>query len=227
MLKFAKRWIIANCKFASITFTPSGSHRMAKPKTIMNIAFDMSSIGERKKLLGDIVPYKDIDIDGLDVDAPTGTINIYLPNEGSIRNARQIVEAYNDDTGGSIQVALEKVEQSNSRDTLVARVKVIKNDTVEIAKVPEVNLANGNALTVLRLLFGPDPTTSGEQDETWEPEYEGEFSVDDYWIARNKVTENAKKRFLRDPSTTQRPKSEFPDALIGKYPGEMSPWEKI
>jgi len=219
MLKLSRLWIIGHCKFASVTFFPSGSHKMAGPKDLDSIARDMAGIGSQKGILGGIDPME-IMADGLEVGKFTGIINVYLPSKESVKSVKDLVDAFNKEQAGIIELALLRVDRSKMRDMPVARVEVVKNETSEYEGIPEANMANANAKMVLEMLaqhgLPVDPN-----------EYTGSFSVDDYWLARNLVSDEAKRQRLREPSDKEVPGGLEEILAPGQEQEPKTPWEKM
>jgi hypothetical protein len=219
MLKSAKNWITAHCKFASVTFSPAGSYKVSRPKDLEAIASEMARVGHDKGVLGKIDP-NEIMADGLETGKFTGTINVYLSDKESATSVRALVEAFNLDQAGTIEVVLSKVERSKSTGGLVARVEVARNETAGYEEVPEANMANGNARMVLELL--------SEHGLPVDPkDLMGSFTVDDYWLARNLVSEEAKRRRLREPSDKDVAGGLEEILAPGEEQGPKTPWEKM
>ena len=140
-------------KISGITFSLEQSHRIAQPKTISTLSYDLADWATSH------VPrylIKRIDMDGLNPDQLTGTINWYIdePQIGEIpMYVNQWIQEEMSPLGFDIKV--RGPERSNSFDSWVWRIDVLKNPTEEYTKLPKINLSNSNARALLGLLNIP------------------------------------------------------------------------
>ena len=202
-------------KTAGVTFSPSGSGKMAQPMMLLDICSDLYSFGYRDIdiLDGTGVGWNFIEPDGdSDYTGPLGTINIYMPIYRQIQDKKtgewrkaaipeidqltpkkisDLVNAYNEKQGGELVLKLKDIEQSGSRDVNVARVEVVANETVNREEIPEISLANANANNLLQLLAQHGLPVSPE-------EYAGSFSALDYIGARQLMTQEAITGYERE-----------------------------
>ena len=146
-------WLKSLLKTSSVTFSLQDSDKISQPKTVYNLSTDLYYWAVKN------VPKKYfnnkrvmIDVDGLDVDTYTGTINWYITDpELSYDIPKYINQWIQEISLLDIEAQIGELEQSNMYpDDLVWRINIIKNLTIEFEKIPELNLTNDNA----KALFG-------------------------------------------------------------------------
>lgn len=150
---------IASLKTASVTFSLEDSWRIAQPKNLLNLCSDfINFIYYNKKLAKEnFKPYStDIEPDtsSSDFEGYTGIINFYINPEYDIKEYINAIDAWIEDKaieGYKIEYS-KNPDQSNSRSWKVFRINVIENPSEHYDAIPEINLANGNAMAILRLL---------------------------------------------------------------------------
>jgi len=169
--KRTRNWYV-NLKFAqfekvaSVTFFVADSHKIAQPKNILDLAHEFtnwsyygSKMANEKAspMLNQVAP------DGDDFDQPTGTINFYSvenSNNGAKNrpeDLKPLIEAWIEEkkTEGYEFDYSGQVEISGAWGSEVQRVKVLKNPSQEYPTIPESNMANDNAYSILRTLGLP------------------------------------------------------------------------
>ena len=156
-------------RFASVTFIPSGTHRVARPMMTEDIASDIRTWAN--KALGLQIYYDVVTSDGNDFDKPIGTINFYETGPITPEVIQKIVTAYNTARDGVVRLQIAKREQSKRFKSMVTRVRVIQNETTKYEVVPELNIANNSAFQLLKYLKDQGLDVNPE-------ELSGSFSAD-------------------------------------------------
>lgn len=158
-------------KVSSVTFDLNDAYKISQPKDILSLSGDFSTFCQKHNLYSDAFrssAYNNlIGPDGDDYDKLVGTMNIYVPNsdftsynkeayEGAIKAwiSDKAVEGY------KITYRLDKSRMSGGP---VYRVEIQENPTASYETIPSVNMANGNAFAILRLLQIPEEP-SGQID---------------------------------------------------------------
>jgi hypothetical protein len=151
-------------KAASVTFSLSGSHNIAKPMSILDICFDITKfIHYRWKNQPQNMPLVKMDHIDLAEDSkyyePTGNLVWRFGGEWYLNQTKfpvtpefikQVVDAYNQDRS-DVQLQLIGIEHSHE-DNYEAKIAVVHNETTEYPEPPELNIANGNYLDFSKLL---------------------------------------------------------------------------
>jgi hypothetical protein len=146
------------CKTASITFSIQGSGRISQPKTLQSICHDID------QLIGDTYPRSWI-VDGLlnntiVPDAPQwddlmGNINWYVPAQVDPSEVEPYISMAIKELA-LLGIDIQASQKSRSRMMHPHAYKIVlqvrNNETQNIEKIPKLNLANGNAGTILELL---------------------------------------------------------------------------
>ena len=110
-----------------------------------------------------------IALDGLeDMDKPTGVINWYYKedSEEARRYIEMYVKQYEQEELAPLGINFSpeiKFETSKMYKIPVARIRVVKNDTFQRDRLPELNVSNQNASALLKLL-GIESESSGSID---------------------------------------------------------------
>lgn len=215
----------ASQKFASVTFSPAESEKIAQPKTLSNIATMLLRFGHSRGFFAqNSMGYDDISPDSdakgnYTGDNFLGTINLYmhnrffeatdpteekghwqvLPPENRItpNKVRRLVEAFNADNV-DIHLSEESLNFGTSRlrNIPVARIVVDRNDTQGYTDVPELNVANAAAKQLLEMLKFLGLRINGDN-------YTGSFSIDEYRQIRSKVNPQILEKFSLPLSTGQ------------------------
>ena len=146
-------------KSASVTFFLDEAYRIAQPKDMLSLCTEMSNFFRKNGLTTQTFnpdPYMGITPDGNDFDQMTGTINLYVPQKDwstfDKNEYEKAIQAYIDEKsieGFQMQSHLDK---SNMTGGPVYRIRVAVNGSEKYPQIPEVNMANGNAAAILRLL---------------------------------------------------------------------------
>lgn len=163
-----------NLKIASVSFWISGTDKISKPMTKLDICHDLADFIFYKLDIGQKLGlrWNDIDPDASsgDVFSPTGNINIYLRNsaikDGIIQG---LIEQYNQYRFESIKLRFLMINKSGLNQNLnTARIMVEENKTSELQEIPEFNVANANSFALIQLLsnegMGPLDPYGGELD---------------------------------------------------------------
>lgn len=149
---------IAHVKFASITFQIQDAHRIGQPKNLTEICWDIQSI------VSDYYPKSWIINGSLDntitPDAPqwkqmTGDINWYIPVNIDPQEIEPHIEAVVKDMSlMGIEISAGSPQKSNMMHPNAKKIvlTVYKNATEELERMPEINLSQGNAAIVLKML---------------------------------------------------------------------------
>lgn len=98
-------------------------------------------------------------------DGPTGTINVYAKRDDEISEYPKAIRAWIEDKkaeGYDIRCSM-KPDTSGMYGVPVFRVEVVTNPSTEYEEIPEVNMSNGNAFAILRLLG----LSSGDADQDY------------------------------------------------------------
>ena len=174
-------------KQSSVTFWIEGADKITQPMNKLEVCSDLSKfiIYEMKigQKLG--IGWQDVDPDMSSgtVFAPTGQINIYLKNpnikSGIIEN---IVDQYNSNRTGLIKLKFLEINKSGARDINVARVLVEENNTTNLEKLPEINIANANSVALIQLL-------QNEGMSNLDP-YGGTLNIDELKAAIKNIEDN-------------------------------------
>ena len=219
-------------KIAGINFSIAGSEKIAQPKILNDLCFDMIHYFYT---LGEQLNYGQISPDGRDFDKYVGTINFYygghfdreyLTDENGINlkdengnyqwtekqnkvvpgKIRRLIKEYAE-YDSSVIMEVVKWEKSNSRDANVARIKVYKNKTQDYKELPTMHLSNGNATTLLQLLNYAEDGTVDFDGEAW-----GAINVDKLKIAISNIDINPRilQEFTRKPEEYRRGKPTQP-----------------
>ncbi len=149
--KIAKlsRWI----KTASITFSLNDAYKISQPKNMLDLSFDIFSFINKKVLAPQKSPMSinDISPDGDDYDKMTGTINVYVFDESNLKEIENIVKSIIEEYSQYGFVMNYKIDNSRS-GRKVFRLNVTENPTINYPELPEINMANDNALSIMRLI---------------------------------------------------------------------------
>ena len=146
-------------KTSSVTFSIADSYKISQPRTIFYIASYMNYWAHDnvpKELCADVPEV--IALDGLeDMDKPTGVINWYYKedSEESRRYIEMYIKQYEQEELIPLGINFSpeiKFETSKMYKTPVARIRVVKNDTFQRDRLPELNVSNQNASALLKLL---------------------------------------------------------------------------
>jgi hypothetical protein len=161
-------------KSASITFSLEDAWKISQPKNLLDLCSDfLNFIHYGAKLSNDRFRpgYSDIEPDtsSSDFEGYTGVINFYVKQDDDINEYPKAIKAWIDDKsieGYQITCSMNP-EKSNSRNSQVFRIMIIQNPSEHYESIPDLNLANGNAMSILRLLglsVGMDDDYSGKID---------------------------------------------------------------
>ena len=147
---------IAFKKTASVTFSIEGTYNVAQPMDLLTISSDLINfIFYVKKLKGLKITYDSIapDTSSSDYSAPTGIINFYLSDPRlNIEFVKSLISDYNEYKDPFIALDVLREEKSGVSKYNVIRINVVKNETTDIEKLPELNVSNSNAIALLTLL---------------------------------------------------------------------------
>jgi len=170
-------------KTASVTFSLEQSDRIAQPKTISSIAnafFTWALKHVPRNLIGS-GSRRLIDMDGVNVSSPTGTINWYVKNADLAADIPMYVNQWVQEEMLPLgfHVRLGNLEPSGMYSMLVYRIHVLNNPTGDYPQIPEINLSNINAEGFLNSLNIPTKYL------------EGSMSIDEF--------EQRMLRFTNDP----------------------------
>lgn len=154
-------WYNKQLKTASVTFSIEGAFSAAKPMHSLDVCFDLVNfvwytlkVGDAIRLMSnDVEP----DISETRHDDPFGKINIYMNPNITPEIIEYIIKEYNKHRFGSIKLKLLGTNKSSSRvvdgePTDTARLIIEENNTTDIEQMPEMNLANGNAIALIKML---------------------------------------------------------------------------
>ena len=204
-------------KKASVTFWPSGTDKISEPLILLDICHEITQYGwyvgkifrQGQAMSMDMVePSQDSSFD-----APTGIIDIFVPTKRHITDpisgkyawedipvderfseeqAQLLINGFNEHKAGSVVLGPPQEELSPG-GTIVYKTEVLENNTVDLERIPEINLANDNAKSLLEILqkHGLDVMPS---------EYAGSFNVDDYLGARQLMIDDTLKQYERPES---------------------------
>ncbi|MFA5599214.1 MAG: hypothetical protein WDA06_01325 [Phenylobacterium sp.] len=146
---------------ASITFSPIGTEKVAEAMDILGICYDMLNFvhyyadDDIKNLA---LEYKvthstiEPDISRTEFNENLGFFNFYMGDEIPAEAVKQIIDAYNQYKLGDIEIRFEGVEKSGIRGNNVARLQVVKNETANYGKIPEMNISNFSAAKLFEIL---------------------------------------------------------------------------
>ena len=175
-------------KIASVTFSIADSYKISQPRTIFYIASYMNYWAHDnvpKELCADVPEI--IALDGLeDIDKPTGGINWYYKedSEESRRYIEMYIKQYEQEELIPLGINFSpeiKFETSKMYKTPVARIRVVKNDTFQRDRLPELNVSNQNASALLKLLgIRSEPSGSIDASELLSRILENRDKVDSY-----------------------------------------------
>ena len=142
-------------KLASVTFAPADTHRVSQPKTIFYIGYMLLQWARQnmsEELLLDVS--EPIAMDGFETHEMTGVVNWYVDKEMDM----DLIEPY---IQRAIKAELEPLgisvshiqkDKSGMFDANVWRIHISGNETSEQQSIPELNVANRNAMVLLRIL---------------------------------------------------------------------------
>jgi len=200
-------------KTSSVTFSIADSYKISQPRTIFYIASYMNYWAHDnvpKELCADVPEV--IALDGLeDMDKPTGVINWYYKedSEESRRYIEMYIKQYEQEELIPLGINFSpeiKFETSKMYKTPVARIRVVKNDTFQRDRLPELNVSNQNASALLKLL-GIKSEPSGSIDA-------GEL--------QSRISESINKvdKFVR-PDTIEEKPGKNTIMVFGLYPDQL------
>ena len=168
---------ISFVKTASITFSLEDAWKISQPKNLLDLCHDfLNFIHYGAKLsndrfrpgMTDIEP----DTSSSDFGGYTGVINFYVKQDDDINEYPKAINAWIEDKAieGYRITYSNKPEQSKSRNSKVFRINILHNPSEDYNVIPELNLANGNAMAILRLLG----LSAGMEDD-----YSGKIDLND------------------------------------------------
>lgn len=151
-------------KIASVTFFIDGAQKITQPMDILKICHDFA-YWANQNIPHDVfkATYRNIEPDGDDYNKPTGTINIYLGDGDSPEEIKQYMESAVNEYFAllDIEVKVGATETSKAFGVPVIRMHVIRNGTFDLERLPEINMANPNAMNLLQML-GIEPDFAGQ-----------------------------------------------------------------
>ena len=145
-------------KVSSVTFTLEQSNRIAQPRTISDIANNLYTWAENNIPRQYFEDQRMIDMDGLDVDSFTGIVNWYITKPELSNDIPMYINQWIQEEMAPLgfRVRMGELEQSGMfSDRLVQRIHIDNNPTVDYPKIPEMNLANDNAESLMNALGIP------------------------------------------------------------------------
>jgi len=146
-------------KKASITFSLNDAYKIAQPKNMSDLSRDMMNFMHYKN--NTYKPgFNDISPDGDDYDKFEGTINVYVPQGTSTEEVKKAILAYIEDIQVEGYKMSIKLDTSNLTNSYVFRVNVSENPTKNLPQIPDINMANGNAAAIMRLVGLDDSSGS-------------------------------------------------------------------
>jgi len=157
-------------KYSSVTFRIDGTEKISEPMTKEDICNDLLDYVFYNTNLAEIfdIQWNDIDPDmssGNPFDY-TGSINFYLTNKELTADiVNDIIQGYNNHKAGEIKLKVYKINKSGQYGrpgTNVARILIEQNNTVNLSKVPYINISNDNAKAFLSLLINEGLIIDGD-----------------------------------------------------------------
>ena len=142
-----------------MTFSVEGSHKVAQPKTVSRIGWDMLVWAREhapRNLIADVS--EPIAVDGLDIDKLTGTINWYVPPD--LRDIEEVLMYIDQFIREELlplgirakpRLGLEKSGMWGKRANVI-RVDIWQNGTADFTRLPEMNVHNKGAAILLHVL---------------------------------------------------------------------------
>lgn len=195
-------WYKNHLKIASITFSIEGTDKIAQPMNKLDIVNDLANYIFYKMGVGKNLGMKWDDIDpdtsSGDVFAPDGQINIYLRNQIDTQTIERIINGYNKDKAGIIELQFLGINKSGLNPSLdTARILITKNKTTDFQEVPSMNLSNSNAIALLQML-------ANEGVSIGQDAYSGVIDINQLDEAINRLEQ---EEYVMQPYT-QRPSEE-------------------
>jgi hypothetical protein len=161
-MNWYKLYKSASLKQASITFDLEDSWKIAQPRDLLGLSRDfLNFIHYEAKLANDQFQpnFMNIEPDGQSqYDGYTGTINFYIKQDDNPAEYVKAMEAWKQHMapeGYKIEYNPQP-EQSGSRNSQVFRINIAENPSEAYPQMPSLNMANGNALAIIRLLGLPE-----------------------------------------------------------------------
>lgn len=150
-------------KIASVTFSLDEAYRIAQPKNILSLCSEMVQFFHKAKIITKTFNpnyITGVTPDGDDFDQMTGTINLYVPKQDwqtfNRSEYEAAIQSYIHEKNVEGYRIEAKLGTSNMTGGPVYRIQVIVNGSEQYPVIPEINMANGNAAAILRLLGLPD-----------------------------------------------------------------------
>jgi len=145
----------SSIKTASVTFSIMDSYKISQPKTLGDIGYELRDWAHKnvpKEL--QLPSWEAIAADGDYHFEYEGVLNWYVPPEVDMQEVSPyIMKAISEELSPmGIVVGSIRQDKSNSMNANVWRLDITQNDTKDIEKLPELNVANANAAKLLQSL---------------------------------------------------------------------------